>query len=120
MGDHLSIVELGTGVTVTAVAAGTVHTCAILGTGHVKCWGDAAYNGLLGDGGVHYTSTNRYRGDDAGEMGDNLAVKGLGTGAVAIGLSAGLYDTCVVLSNGSVKCWGTESSHAASSATAKE
>ena len=49
MGDHLPAVDLGSGMTATAVAAGSQHTCVLLATKQVKCWGDG-YLGKLGSG----------------------------------------------------------------------
>jgi len=70
MGDNLTIVDLGSGRTATALEAGDYHTCAILDNASVKCWGANAAGQLgLGD-------TNN-RGDGSGEMGDNLPVIGL-------------------------------------------
>src|SRR6185503_9605546 len=39
MGDNLPQVDLGTGRRAKAVAVGVRHTCAILDTDQVKCWG---------------------------------------------------------------------------------
>ena len=38
MGDDLPAVPLGSGRTVEAVAAGALHSCALLDNGSVKCW----------------------------------------------------------------------------------
>ncbi|CAM9936465.1 unnamed protein product, partial [Hapterophycus canaliculatus] len=73
MGDGLSIVDLGTDVAATSIAAGSDHTCAVIDDGSLKCWGMNALGALgLGD-------TNA-RGDDADEMGDALPAVSLGTG----------------------------------------
>jgi cysteine-rich repeat protein len=78
---------------VLAVTAGGMHTCAIMSTGGIKCWGNNAY-GQLGDG----TTTNRYTPTD---------VPGLASGVAAI--SAGTWHTCAVTDTGGVKCWGYNS-----------
>lgn len=39
MGGNLPAVDLGTGRTAVAIAAGQVHTCAVLDNGAVRCWG---------------------------------------------------------------------------------
>lgn len=99
MGDFLLPIDLGSGRTATAIAAGDSHTCALLDNGSVKCWG---YNwaGQLGQG------NTAQLGDGASEMGDNLAAIALGTGRTATAISVGLYSSCALLDNGSVKCWG--------------
>ena len=85
----VSVSGLSSGV--IAIAAGELHTCAVLSTGAVKCWGNNA-NGQLGDG----TS-----GTDSLTPAD---VPSLSSGVTAI--STGRYHTCAVLSTGAVKCWG--------------
>jgi alpha-tubulin suppressor-like RCC1 family protein len=65
MGDNLTIVDLGTGRTATAIASRRFHTCVLLDNSAVKCWGFSSY-GQLGQG-----NTNNL-GDNANEMGDNL------------------------------------------------
>jgi hypothetical protein len=81
-----------TGLTagVTAIAAGDAHTCALMRTGGMKCWG---YNdwAQLGDG----TSVNRLRPVD---------VSGMGNGVTAI--SAGALHSCARTRTGNAKCWG--------------
>ena len=101
MGDALATVSLGlaTGVRVTAIAAGDAHTCVMLSTGAVKCWGAGA-NGRLGTGDEHS------RGDEAGEMGASLAAIDLGAGRSAKAISAGGAHTCVVRDTNDVVCWG--------------
>jgi alpha-tubulin suppressor-like RCC1 family protein len=57
----LPSINLGTGRTATAIAAGNYHSCAILDNASVKCWG---YNDL-GQLGIDNATA---MGDDAGEM----------------------------------------------------
>jgi alpha-tubulin suppressor-like RCC1 family protein len=65
MGDNLPAVDLGAGMKALAIGGHLEFTCALLEGGGLKCWGrnDAGQLGL-GDT-VH-------RGDEPGEMGDNL------------------------------------------------
>ena len=91
-------VDLGTGHTAVAVAAGDEHTCAILDDGSVKCWGNGA-NGRLG-----YDNTTT-QGDSPGDMAA-LPTVDLGAGRTALAITAGFAHTCVLLDNHTVKCWG--------------
>jgi alpha-tubulin suppressor-like RCC1 family protein len=77
-----------------SISAGGSHTCALVVGGTAKCWGYNAY-GQLGDN----TVTTRTKPT-------NL-VSGL-SGAIAI--SAGGNHTCALISNGTVKCWGLNTS----------
>jgi alpha-tubulin suppressor-like RCC1 family protein len=75
---------------VTAVSAGNDFTCAVTGTGGVRCWGSNAH-GELGDG-------------TTGDSSVPVAVTGLGSGVDSV--SAGGSHACAVTSGGAVKCWG--------------
>jgi alpha-tubulin suppressor-like RCC1 family protein len=78
---------------VTAVALGAGHTCAIV-AGGVACWGDDQF-GELGNG--------------AGGSGPLPAlVEGMGPGAGVTSIGAGLGQTCAVRQGG-VQCWGVDS-----------
>jgi len=75
----------------TAIAAGSMHTCAILAGGAVSCWGDDM-SGQLGNGQMSGSSVVP------------VPVMGLTSGATSI--AAGGAFTCAVVSGGAVKCWG--------------
>ncbi len=73
----------------TAIAAGAIHTCALVAGGEARCWG-ANHYGHLGDG----TTTRRTT---------PVPVSGL-SGATAI--AAGTYHTCALVASGEARCWG--------------
>ena len=99
MGDTLNPIDLGSGRTAKAVAAGNLHTCAILDDNTVKCWGGNS-SGQLGQGNAANI------GDGSGEMGDALAPIDLGDGRTAKAITAGANHTCALLDDNTVKCWG--------------
>ena len=104
MGDALRPVNLGTGRTALAVAAGFRHTCALLDDHSVKCWGDNSRGQLgLGD--------TRSRGTAKTDLGDLLPSVNLGTGRTALAVDAGYAHTCALLDDHSVKCWGGLPAH---------
>ena len=83
-----------TEITTTAiVAGGELHTCALTSGGGLKCWGNNG-SGRLGD-----NSTD--------ERHTPVDVYGLLSGVKAV--DGGYYHTCAVMTNGRVKCWGSNS-----------
>ena len=99
--------QLGTGTTtdttsaalisgltdVRAIAAGNIHTCAIVGAGAVECWG--------------HNSSGQVSAGAAGNQTTPFEVPGL-TDAVQIGL--GYRHTCALRADGTVVCWGRNTS----------
>ena len=71
MGDSLPAVDLGTGRTVEEITSKYWDTCARLDDASVKCWG-SNYSGQSGLGDLDS------RGNQAGEMGDNLPAVDIG------------------------------------------
>jgi len=99
---ELRAIALGAGRKAASISARASSVCALLDSGDVKCWGNNDY-GQLG------TGDTDHRGDQAGEMGDALNPIQLGGGAKASGISVGGLHTCALLSDGHVKCWGSNS-----------
>ncbi|NMO22836.1 hypothetical protein HPC49_17135 [Pyxidicoccus fallax] len=112
MGERLPSVPLGKGRTAVLLAVGHEHTCAVLDTGAVKCWGNNDH-GQLGLGALGF------RGYEPGQLGDALPSVDLGRGRTAVALSAGGRHTCAVLDTGAVKCWGDHRAGQLGAATAQ-
>ncbi len=76
---------------VTGVASGGDHTCALLDTGRVRCWGEGRF-GVLGPGSPEHVLAR-----DAVEIDVDGRV---------VEIAAGAFYTCAVLDTGRVRCWG--------------
>lgn len=77
------------------MACSVGHTCAILSTGKVKCWGSNEH-GELGNG----RATGNLHFPPASTVGGGLA------GVNAVQIAVGDWHTCVLAFDGSVRCWG--------------
>ena len=84
------------GAAAVALTAGDSHTCALMANQSVRCWGANA-DGQLGLG-----NTNTI-GDDEVPDATHAAVP---LGAKATAVAAGGNDTCAILQDGSLRCWG--------------
>ncbi len=87
--------DVNVGGTVIQVSKGESHTCVLLDTAEVKCWGDS-FTGQLGYG--NYTRI----GDN--ELPSSVGVVNVGGPVSQIAVSSA--HTCVILTNGNVRCWG--------------
>jgi alpha-tubulin suppressor-like RCC1 family protein len=86
----VSVTGINSAISVSAGGYGT--TCAVLGSGYVQCWGR----------------------NDSGQIGDGITSESRTTPASVLGISNAVSVSnsdseysCAVISDGSVKCWGT-------------
>jgi alpha-tubulin suppressor-like RCC1 family protein len=87
--------DVAVGGTVVQIAAGLDHTCALLDTGNVRCWGSNAA------GQIGYANTR--------SVGDNelpFTAGDVNVGGRVIQISTGYQQTCALLEGGAVRCWG--------------
>jgi alpha-tubulin suppressor-like RCC1 family protein len=84
----VSVPSLGNDV--QQIASHYNHTCALMKDGSVRCWGENTY-GQLGDG----TTANK-----------SLPVTVTALGGAAAQIGAGLYHSCALMTDGTVRCWG--------------
>jgi alpha-tubulin suppressor-like RCC1 family protein len=80
---------------VVAIATGAYHTCALLVDGTVQCWGRNT-EAQAGGGGFNNFSA---------------PTPVMLYGGSGLGIAAGGYHSCVLVNDGSVKCWGYNHDH---------
>ena len=80
---------------VVSVSAGSAHTCAVTTEAGLKCWGNNSA-GQLGDAKASGGSSNT-----------PIDVPGLTSGVASV--SVGNTHTCVLTTEGNIKCWGDNS-----------
>ena len=93
--DEFDLGDADGSFTVTDVTVGAQHVCALSDGGSVRCWGENT-NGQLG-----YSNTFRF--SNSNNYGHDVA---LGTDVNVQLIKAGDDFTCVLTTDGYVKCWG--------------
>jgi alpha-tubulin suppressor-like RCC1 family protein len=86
--------QINIGGSAIQIAAGDLHTCAILSSITLKCWGNNA-NGQIGVGNTDNQLTP--------------VIVSLGTTVPIFRVVCGGWHTCALFANGEVKCWGLNS-----------
>ena len=82
----------------TDLVAGQSHTCALVGSGSVKCWGSNV-TGQIGDG----TTTDRSSATSVTGITNATHLASNGT----VGTSVGpIGSNCALFADGTMKCWG--------------
>ncbi|HEY6559297.1 MAG TPA: hypothetical protein VI072_18560 [Polyangiaceae bacterium] len=87
--------DVNVGGAVTQIAASfSGHTCALLDTRQVRCWGYAASGAALGYAGV------------VPETDEPVSAGNVNVGGEVSQVALGYWHTCALLSTGNVRCWG--------------
>ncbi|MEQ1701925.1 MAG: hypothetical protein ABMA25_17590, partial [Ilumatobacteraceae bacterium] len=86
-----------------AISAGKLHTCVLMATGSVSCWGDGTH-GVLGYGNVAVIGDNEFPVQNPAAPNGVVPLPG---GRTVSGLDVGDAHTCAILGTGGVTCWGT-------------
>ena len=79
---------------VVSLTAGDNHTCALLDTGGVRCWGDRFAHGYPG------------RDEPVGDNEFPASVGEVFLGEPATALASSRQHKCAILESGAVRCWG--------------
>ena len=90
MGANLPYLDFHSTRQVTQVTVGQTHSCALLGDGTVRCWGDGRYN----------------MGYGAGTNSNAPLESAIVLGGLVDKVEAGFSHTCAILAGGTLKCWG--------------
>jgi alpha-tubulin suppressor-like RCC1 family protein len=90
-----SVPAIALGASASAVVTGQSHSCALLESGHVRCWG-LGRHGALGYGNT----------DNVGDDEDPALAGDLDLGGRASSLVAGQRHSCALLENHTLTCWG--------------
>jgi alpha-tubulin suppressor-like RCC1 family protein len=88
--------DVDVGGSVVQIVAGIFHTCALLETGSVRCWG-VGYNGALGYGNE----------DNIGDDETPASAGDVDVGGTVSQIAGGDWGTCALLTTGAVRCWGS-------------
>ena len=96
--DLSAATKLDLGEKAVRIFSGTKYNCALLESGGIKCWGDNTF-GQLG-----YGHTDAI-GDD--EDLNSLAYVSIGASVQQMDISTISNHTCAALTNGDLKCWGS-------------
>jgi alpha-tubulin suppressor-like RCC1 family protein len=99
MGSALPFMNIEPSLPIAQVSFAYNHACVTFITGALKCWG-ANDTGQLG------LEDHDDRGTSAVQMGSGLPLVNIGTFQSPQAVTVGEFDTCVILGDGSVKCWG--------------
>jgi alpha-tubulin suppressor-like RCC1 family protein len=103
LGDDEAVTSFGyvtLGALANRIVAGGDHTCAILSSGALRCWGRNDF-GQLGRG-----NTENIGDDETVYSAGNVD---LGAGVTVKDLALGGFHTCALLTTGAVRCWGRNS-----------
>src|SRR5262245_51989945 len=106
-------VAIGPGRTAIAIGAGDAHSCAVLDTGDVRCWG-------FGGGGRLGYATSATVGDAPSNLPESAGPVDLGPGRTARAITLGGAPTpstpaapdegtgytCALIDDGTLRCWG--------------
>ena len=99
-------IDLG-GNTPIAVSAGVFHTCALLEGGDARCWGAGSF--AFGQAG-HLGTDSAYSVGDGGAQSISMAnLSSMPLGVAVTAIAVAKYHTCVIVTDGLVKCFGSGS-----------
>ena len=101
----VAVTGLSSGV--TAITLGSNHSCALLNTGAVRCWGFNRISVTVG-GVATLVGAGQLGNGTTTDSNLPVAVTGL-SGSVAT-IAAGAAHTCAVVDSGSMQCWGDNAS----------
>jgi alpha-tubulin suppressor-like RCC1 family protein len=86
--------NINVGGSVSLVAPGALHSCALRAKGRVHCWGQGDFLGYQ-------------ESEDIGDDETPASVGDVTIGGPALKISAGVNSRCALLEAGNVRCWGS-------------